>query len=192
MCAQAAESRSDLYAARPSVFRRILVAADDSEQAGWAIDVGAQLARATGAKLGIVHVYPAPVYTAATTVPLMDIEVSARAAGQITLQRLCSNLPGGIRCEALLQEGYAAERILESVRDWRADLVVLGTRGRGRLGAFLLGSTAEKVMRRAACPVLTIAHKPPGEFGMGLGAEAGIGTVPVPQGVTGSAAPLVH
>jgi nucleotide-binding universal stress UspA family protein len=183
---------NDLGPARPPVFRRVLVAADESEQAGWAIDIGAQLARATGAKLAIVHVYAAPAYSAVTTVPLMEIEVSARTAAQITLQALCNNLPGGISCDALLQEGRPAERILETARDWRADLVVLGTRGRGRLGAFLLGSTAEAVMRRATCPVLTIAHKPPGEFGIGLGAEAGFATTPPAQAATGSASPFTQ
>ena len=50
--------------------------------------------------------------------------------------------------------------ILRTALDWRADVIVMGPHGRGRVARFLLGSVAEEVIRRAACPVVTVAHEP--------------------------------
>jgi Ala-tRNA(Pro) deacylase len=49
---------------------------------------------------------------------------------------------------------------VQAAHDWGADLIVIGTHGRGRFSSFILGSTAEAVIRRATCPVLTVAHDP--------------------------------
>jgi nucleotide-binding universal stress UspA family protein len=53
-------------------------------------------------------------------------------------------------------EGDPAETILNSAREWNADLIVIGSDSRGRLAHFLLGSTADSVIRKASCPVLSV------------------------------------
>jgi nucleotide-binding universal stress UspA family protein len=60
-----------------------------------------------------------------------------------------------------LASGDAATAILDAVEDGRYDLVVMGRNGRGRLEHLFMGSVAESVSRRAACPVLTLHAEPP-------------------------------
>jgi nucleotide-binding universal stress UspA family protein len=59
----------------------------------------------------------------------------------------------------MLLEGEPAETIIEAAKEWRADAIVLGSDSRGRLAHFLLGSTADTVIRRAPCPVLTVRQQ---------------------------------
>ena len=65
-----------------------------------------------------------------------------------------------LHVEQLVREGEAGDEIVGAAREWDATLVVMGTRGRGRLASFLLGSTADEVVRRAHCPVVTVGHEP--------------------------------
>ena len=64
----------------------------------------------------------------------------------------------------IVRQGNAANAILRTAEEWRADLIVMGTHGRGRVARFLLGSVAEAVLRRATCPVVTVAHQPEQEI----------------------------
>jgi nucleotide-binding universal stress UspA family protein len=71
-----------------------------------------------------------------------------------------AEFPPSLRVQRLLREGDPAGEIIASAGEWNADLIVMGAHGRGRLATFLLGSTAEAVIRGAHCPVLTVAHDP--------------------------------
>jgi nucleotide-binding universal stress UspA family protein len=62
----------------------------------------------------------------------------------------------GVTTDGLFDEGNAARRILERATSLGADLMILGTHGRGGIERFVLGSVTEKVVRKAACPVLTV------------------------------------
>ena len=70
-----------------------------------------------------------------------------------------ARIPWSVRVE----EGIPAQSILDCVRSLPADLIVMGTHGRSGVSHVLLGSIAEKVVRRAPCPVLTVRH-PQREF----------------------------
>ncbi len=73
-----------------------------------------------------------------------------------------------IACDALVREGNAAQQIAASVRQFQADLILLGTRGRGKASKLLLGSVAEQVLRSVNLPVITVgpeAHLPVGSSG---------------------------
>jgi nucleotide-binding universal stress UspA family protein len=93
-------------------------------------------------------------------IPIDELEAAARARGEATMRDQCDHLPPDVRCERVVREGSAADHIVEAARERGADLIVLGTHGRGRLARFILGSTAEEVVRRAHCPVMTIGHDP--------------------------------
>jgi len=70
-----------------------------------------------------------------------------------------------IACDALVREGNAAQQIAASVRQFQADRILLGTRGRGKASKLLLGSVAEQVLRSVNLPVITVgpeAHLPVG------------------------------
>ena len=59
----------------------------------------------------------------------------------------------------MLREGISAEAILATAFDWKAQLIVIGAHGQSRLGNLLLGTTAETVVRRAHCPVVTVGDE---------------------------------
>jgi nucleotide-binding universal stress UspA family protein len=66
-----------------------------------------------------------------------------------------------VQVETALREGEAASEICKAAQMFAADLVAMGTHGRGAIGRMILGSVANAVVRKAACPVLTVAHGPP-------------------------------
>jgi nucleotide-binding universal stress UspA family protein len=106
------------------------------------------------------------------------LDILHRRQGRELLDVLQRSLPPSILSSRMLRMGYPADEIVSAAADWYADLIIIGTRGRGRLAQLLLGSTAEAVIRRATCPVLTVSHDPqplqrPDEAKwVGLGADA--------------------
>jgi nucleotide-binding universal stress UspA family protein len=73
------------------------------------------------------------------------------------LERLVSEqVPDGLPTEAVVLNGDAVEEIIRYANDVRADLIVMATHGRAGLSHILMGSTAEHIIRKASCPVLTL------------------------------------
>lgn len=142
-----------------STIRNILVALDFSEHSEAALARALELARALGSKVHLVHAYEIP--TAAVTaygVVLPDgLWERVRAAVD---RRLAEKLrvveQAGLEGEAHLIEGPPAQAIAEVARTIPADLLVMGTRGLSGLKHILLGSVAERTIRIAPCPVLTV------------------------------------
>ena len=137
--------------------RKILVTVDSEPVAAHAADVGAELARSLGAEIAFVHVVdPAFAYPADTGVPpkeLMDLaKQEAKKLVSEFRQRLA---PQSIALEFIQVGGPAAE-IVKAAKEWPADLIVIGSHGRGGIKRALLGSVAEGVMRHAPCPVLVV------------------------------------
>jgi nucleotide-binding universal stress UspA family protein len=150
------------HRARRPIFQRVLVAVDGSATAHAAIATGTELAAEVAATVALLHV----VDTSGTiaTRPL----TAATAArdemmrrGEILLQQLDAQVPPNVHHEVLLREGVAADEIVAAADAWQADLIVMGSRGLGRLGRFLLGSTTEAVIRGARQPVLVVTHDVP-------------------------------
>lgn len=136
------------------MFTNILVAVDGSEHALKAAHVAGDLARSMGANLRVVTVFePLPSYLGE---PYMHHAISERLshAEHILEGALheIGSIPGGLETETL--EGPVAEAILAVLEVREIDLVVMGTRGLGRLASILLGSQSQKVMQLAPCPVL--------------------------------------
>jgi nucleotide-binding universal stress UspA family protein len=147
------------------VFERILLAVDAAPQAVWATELVARMAARSQAHVLIVHVLPSDLDR--PTLDDLDEAVHAehRAQGSMILEDAASRFNGGFKPEMVLREGTPATEIVAAAIEWKADVIVLGTHGRGRLSRFVLGSTAESVVRRAHCPVLTVAHGLPGSNG---------------------------
>ena len=147
------------------MFTRILVAVDDSAPATRAVEVAIEFARQlAGARLVLAHV----VDTALGFVPelaIWDARILAelRSEGEAILAAAAAHVPPDVPCERKLVEGDPAEMICSTAREWEADLIVIGTDSRGRLAHFLLGSTADSVIRRAACPVISVRATVPAE-----------------------------
>jgi len=141
-------------------FRRILVSIDSDPIAAHAADVGADMARLAGAELAFIHVIEPALVNAADTGIQPDVFVaSAREAARRMIEDFRKRLPAQTAALDFVQIGNAAAEIVNAARDWPADLIVIGSHGRGGLKRALLGSVAEAVMRQAPCPVLVVRSK---------------------------------
>jgi nucleotide-binding universal stress UspA family protein len=141
--------------------RRILVPTDFSDCSEEAVRYGRDLATALGASLHLLHVvqdpYTQPWAAEAFPAPLGDLltqwEEQARA-------RMAGDLSEADRSKVTIvtQIGSPFFEIIRYAQEQHVDLIVIGTHGRGPIGHMLLGSVAEKVVRKAPCPVLTVRH----------------------------------
>lgn len=142
---------------------RLLCPVDLSETSARALTYARTLARRYHAMLTILEVVSVArvpmAFAAATggTIPPATTE-EERAAFLGELQQFVATVePPAERL--VVREGPIVQQILAEAREGRADLIVLGTHGRGGFDRFLLGSVTEKVVRKAPCPVMTV---PPG------------------------------
>jgi nucleotide-binding universal stress UspA family protein len=140
------------------MFKNILVPVDGSDHALHALDVACDLAQKYGATLRLVHAYP-PIFIEGM-MGSDDIEaiIATRAkAGDAILQRAVEHIKGHVTdVTTELREAPDAESILEEAETHHCDLIVMGTRGLGRLAGLLLGSVSQKVVQHAKCPVLLV------------------------------------
>jgi len=127
--------------------RRVLCPVNYSPSSQTALDLAAALAAGTGAELIVAHI---------------DETLLGKSA-QDSLQQLCDWIPATVRAHCAVKEvvkqGSAAEQIVEEAVKSHADLLVIGAQPRSLLGAVLLGSTTELVIRSASCPVLSVNGK---------------------------------
>jgi nucleotide-binding universal stress UspA family protein len=144
----------------------VLAAADFSPGAAEALARAVRLPMRRGSTLTILHVLP----------PGLDRKTSARARAEAkealaeaaALARRAA--PGGVRLVTRLAEGVPFVEIVRRARRDRADLVVLGRHGHRGFEELLLGSTAERVVRRSDTSVLVVGAKPAGGYARPLGA----------------------
>ncbi len=143
----------------PYAVRTILVAVDFSETSDHALDLALDLAKTLGATVHVAHIYQIPVYGFPDGAFLAGPEVAARLAqaSQRGLDEVVArHADRGVTIIGHLREGPAHEGILEAAEEAKADLLVLGTHGRGVIAHALLGSVSEKVVRTSKTPVLTV------------------------------------
>jgi nucleotide-binding universal stress UspA family protein len=141
--------------------KRILHASDFSPAGRPAFTLARELAQAFKAELILFHAYQAltPLVAEAPLPPTMldEMMASARADARQRLERLAKSAKAGrLRVSTLLAEGSAADSIVRAAKRNRVGLIVLGTHGRGGVARMVLGSVAERVVRTAHCPVLTV------------------------------------
>lgn len=141
-------------------FNTILFAGDFSESSEYAFDYALSLAQKYSAKLIILHVINEPVDLRGFYVPHISFENLEKeiADGAATMmERFCAEkLSSYSNYEKLVLSGIPFEEIVKKAGESGADLIVMGTHGRKGLDHMLFGSTAERVVRGAACPVMTI------------------------------------
>jgi nucleotide-binding universal stress UspA family protein len=142
----------------------ILVPHDFGEAGEPVLVYALMVAEKFGARVTLVHAYERPVYGyPESLVEDFDfetkIDTAARKALEGVAARICSS---GVTIAALLRRGTPWVEILATAEQTKADLIVMGTHGRHGVARALLGSVAEKVVRAAPCPVLTVhvSHPP--------------------------------
>jgi nucleotide-binding universal stress UspA family protein len=139
----------------PTPFRRILVPDDFSEPAATALKVAADLAAVHGGRLLVLHVI-VPFY------PPRDVGVRLPDPNELVpaerkrLQARVARVarPRKLRAECRVVVGHPFDRIMQAAR--RVDSIVMATAGRTGIPRLLMGSVAEKVVRHAPVPVLTV------------------------------------
>jgi nucleotide-binding universal stress UspA family protein len=142
------------------LFTRIVVPTDFSAESERAWSTARRLAQSLGAELVVVHVLvEAPLYSerpfAAERV--REVYATARAWGEQKLREWVGDAQAaGLRARSVLRSGTPHREILSVATDERADLVVIGTHGRGGFERAMLGSVADRVIRLAPCPVLAV------------------------------------
>jgi nucleotide-binding universal stress UspA family protein len=140
------------------MIKKLLVAIDASDAAASAVTAAEQLAKQVGAQMVILHVID--VLTCATRADgihrFQPTFEELRRDGDILLRDTRARLAPELAVKLVLSDGPAAEVILSEAARHDVDLIVLGTDSRGRLSHFLLGSTADAVIRRAERPVLSV------------------------------------
>lgn len=147
------------------LLNNVLVATDFGEASDAALNYGRALARTFGAKLHLLHVtenvYLKAVGTDTYSVvfPELQRDVDEEARRQLR-NRIDQDTPTEM---ALLTSNAPAASIVDYARAHQIDLIVVGTHGRGAVAHLLMGSVAEKVVRSAPCPVLTV-RQPEREF----------------------------
>jgi nucleotide-binding universal stress UspA family protein len=139
------------------MFKRILLAVDGSDHALHATRKAAELARCMKpVELRIVVAYdPIPLYLGE---PNMQVVITNRKGeAEETLNAAVKEV-GSISCEIHTEilEGDPASAILEVAKTRGSDVIVMGSRGLGLLAGLLLGSTSQKVVAHAPCPVLIV------------------------------------
>ncbi|MGB7218750.1 MAG: universal stress protein [Vicinamibacterales bacterium] len=149
----------------------ILVATDFGEAADAALAYGRTLARTFGATLHVVHVAENVMMRNAglggesyvMLLPDLQRDIEDAARKQLD-ERLIDNDRPPIRTKSdVLTSIGPAQSIVEYAKNNNVDLVVIGTHGRAGLARLFMGSVAERVVRTAPCPVLTV-HHPEHEF----------------------------
>jgi nucleotide-binding universal stress UspA family protein len=139
------------------MFDKILLAVDGSEHALHAARQAAQLARTMGSKeVRIVVAYdPIPMYLGE---PNLQFAINARMdEAKAILQNAVKEvgeLPCAVHTELI--EGDPAAAIIDVANTRQSDVIVIGSRGLGTLAGLLLGSTSQKVVAHAPCPVLIV------------------------------------
>jgi len=148
-------------------FKKILVPTDFSDNSRDALDYAVQLAEKFDASILLLH-----VQTTADMVPMgidgMEAVSEAYANLLANYEREAMNTMkaalapfegrcAGATCE--LVSGVPYHAILEVAAEQHADLIVMGTHGRGLIKRFLLGSQADRVVRGASCPVMTVRQR---------------------------------
>lgn len=139
--------------------RRLLIATDFSPHSERALELGIDLAQQLGARVRLLHAYDIPlvgVHPYTVTVPDPYIEACRSAAAEKLAEALERVRAAGLEADSCLLEVPAAEAIVAEAEASGCDLIVMGTRGHGGIKHALLGSVAERTLRVAPCPVLTV------------------------------------
>ena len=142
------------------MYRNILVAVDGSKESKLALADAIDLALDSNAKLTVAHVQnPAPGFARATPVGAATV-AELPAYHSKVLRTMVELVPKELPVTTLLLEGNPAHEIVKAAKQYGHDLIVIGSRGRGRATAALLGSVSHEVLHEAHIPVLVVHSRP--------------------------------
>jgi nucleotide-binding universal stress UspA family protein len=140
------------------MFYRIVVPTDFSTCSEEAWRVARSVATTSRGELVLTHVLTeAPLYRESVMTQIRPVYEGARKWAEATLEDWVAKARAeGLNARAALRTGVPYQEVVALATDERADLIVIGTHGRGGIDRALLGSVADRVVRLAPCPVLTV------------------------------------
>jgi len=141
-------------------FDKILFATDFSESSDHAFRYALTLAKQFNGRLTIIHVINEPVDLRGFYVPHVSFENLEKeieeGAQKMMATFITNNISGFSNYETAIVTGVPWEEILKRAETDQSSCIVLGTQGRSGIDHLLFGSTAERVVRKAHCPVVTV------------------------------------
>jgi universal stress protein A len=148
---------------------RIVVPIDFSEYSKQAFRYAIDFAQTFGAEMILVYVvepviYPADFSFGQVALPSLERELHDRSLEQLNLL-IETEIPEGISARCVIRSGKPFVEIIQVAKEEQADLIIIATHGHSGIEHVLFGSTAEKVVRKSSCPVLSL-RSPDREFVM--------------------------
>ncbi len=135
----------------------ILVPTDFSEYSRQALSYAETVAKTFDAKIVLIHVIDTVSYAVSESVQWNEVYARLEATVQPMLDGLIREAEkSGVAAESRLTQGVPYDQIVKTAENVHADLIVMATHGRTGMRHVLLGSVAERVVRLAPCPVLTV------------------------------------
>ena len=144
-----------------STIRKILVPTDFSAYSDGALESAGSIAKKFKAKIILMHVVEPFPYAVTISLTVINQGKALTAIAQSLLENSCKRFRGGdLAIETHLTSGTPYREIVRKAEQDRVDMIVMGTHGRTGMERFLIGSVAEKVIRRAPCSVMTVRSLP--------------------------------
>ncbi len=139
------------------MIRSILVATDFSKTAEAGVRWATEVAKSNDAKIHILHAFRLPnVGTPYMPPPAKMVEALEQRVHDLLAEAARNAREAGVEVEIAFERGRPSDVIEAAAKSLPADLIVLGTQGQGAVEHLLLGSTAERVVPHAPCPVLAV------------------------------------
>jgi nucleotide-binding universal stress UspA family protein len=142
-----------------AMIKNIMVPIDFSDYSKNALRYAVEFARNFKSKIYLVYVvepmvYPADFSMGQVAIPAADMDLQGRAEEE--LQKLASEIGHDLEVESFIKTGKPFFEINDAAKEKDIDLIIIATHGHTGVEHLLFGSTAEKVVRKAPCPVLTL------------------------------------
>ncbi len=140
--------------------RRILVPIDFSDHSKGALDYAIAIGKTFGSELILLYVvepavYPADLGFGQVTLPNIEHELAARGKSELD-ELVKARVEGGVKCRTAVRIGKPSYEIIQTARVEKIDLIVIATHGHTGVEHLIFGSTTEKVVKKAPCPVLIV------------------------------------
>ena len=152
---------------KSNLFKKILIAVDDSKYSHQAASYGFLLAQKLGATVALVHVDEFPIALNVSGDPILGdsvqvipdlMDIQKKSAEEL-FRDLKAEFGADLVQKEYILEGDIVTEIIEAAKEFEADMMVVGTHGRTGFNHFISGSVAEQITRHAHCPVLIVPNK---------------------------------
>jgi nucleotide-binding universal stress UspA family protein len=141
-------------------FRKIMVPVDFSAHSSEAVRVAADLSRRYQVPITLLHVHEPPVYAVPSLFSASQLNaIMGELEKKLADDKERALAAGASHVDTMMVQGTPFLRIIEAAREGGHDLIVMGTHGHTGVRHLLIGSVAERVVRKAHCPVLVVRDR---------------------------------